>query len=240
MRTLLTIAASLFVGSAFAADLPVRSINKAPEAQFYASPWDGFYVGGAIGYGWIKGSGNGSACNEAGCLVNSFETSPQGVVGGGHIGLGGRFAGNWYVGGEGAFGIGNVDGTAQNPGFIGNINSKTHTLFSVSGRIGYIILPNVMIYGGAGWAWAGDEFSVTGTDGSKFTTKPVVDGAMVKAGLEYALDRNWTIGAEWQHYFMKNINAATTATIGPGIPVTVSAKVDTEVDAALLRLNYHF
>jgi outer membrane immunogenic protein len=239
MRTLLTIAASLFATSAFAADLPVRSINKAPDQQFYGSPWDGgLYAGGAIGYGWIKGSGNGSACNE-GCVVDSFETSPQGVVGGGHIGVGGRFGGNWYGGLEGAFGIGNVDGTAQNPGFIGNINSKTHTLFSVSGRLGYIIVPNIMLYGGAGWAWAGEEFSVTGTDGSKFTTKPVADGAMVRFGVEYALNRNWTIGLEGQHYFLKDINAATTAFLGT-VPVTVSAKVNTEVTAAIFRLNYNF
>src|SRR5712691_1154190 len=83
-----------------AADLKVPPAYKAPPAEIYGDPWTGFYAGGAIGYGWDRGSGTGSTMTGFGTGESSFATSPQGVVGGLHLGLGTRFGGNWYIGGE--------------------------------------------------------------------------------------------------------------------------------------------
>lgn len=228
------------IDPAAAADLG-RVATKAPPPPPYTliDPWTGFYIGGAIGYGWNRGAGDGF-CNVGACGTTSFATSPQGVVGGGHAGVGGRFANNWYIGGEVAAGIGTLDGTAQNPGFIGNINSKTNALFSVSGRLGYILTPNIMAYGRLGWAWANSEFTVTGTDGSQFSTKPTVDGALVGAGVDFALTQNWIVGFEYQHYFLSDINTTTTGIIAGAVPVTLSAHVDNHIDTVLGRLSYKF
>jgi outer membrane immunogenic protein len=223
-----------------AADLPLA--NKAPVAAVdYGDPWSGFYIGGAIGYGWNNGDGTGTGTTILGSGSTAFSTSPQGLVGGLHAGIGSHFGGNWYIGGEVAGGIGTLDGTAQNPGFIGNINSKTNALVSVSGRIGYILTPNMMVYARGGWAWANSEFSITGTDGSQFSIKPTVNGAMAGFGTEYALTRNWIAGLEYQHYFLSDMNMSTTGVIlNTGLPVALSGKVDNHIDTVLGRLSYKF
>ena len=231
--------------AAFAADLSRAAPLKAPDAVAYGDPWSGFYIGGAFGYGWNNGDGAGSATTFGNIPAGAtaFSTSPQGFVGGVHAGIMGHLAPSWILGGEAAGGIGTLDGTAQNPGFIGNINSKTNALFSVSGRIGYLLTPSVMLYGRGGWAWASDEFTVTATDGSKFSTKPVANGALLGAGVDYALTANWLVGFEYQHYFLSDINATTSGVLvnnaGP-LPVTLSAHVDNHVDVVLGRLTYKF
>jgi outer membrane immunogenic protein len=241
MKRSLILLASLLSTSAFAADLPTRAPLKAPAIETYVDPWTGFYIGGAVGYGWNNGDGVGSGTTIFGSGSTAFSTSPQGFVGGLHAGVGGRIASNWYIGGELAGGIGTLDGTAQDPGFIGNINSKTNALVSVSGRLGYILTPNMMVYGRGGWAWASDEFTVTFTDGSKFSTKPVANGAMAGAGVDYALSKNWIVGLEYQHYFLSNTNASTMGVIlNTGVPVALSAHVDNHIDTVLGRLSYKF
>src|SRR5258708_3333267 len=105
----LIIAAALLAPiGAQAADLkiPPQAAYKAPPIESYVDPWTGFYIGGAIGYGWNRGAGIASATTESGTGESSFATSPQGVVGGLHLGLGTRFGGNFYIGAEIAGGIG--------------------------------------------------------------------------------------------------------------------------------------
>lgn len=225
---------------AVGADLRIPA-KAAPLEVPYGDPWSGFYIGGAVGYGWNNGDGTGSGTSIFGTSSTAFSTSPQGFVGGLHAGVNGHLAQSWVLGGEIAGGIGTLTGTAQNPGFIGDINSKTNSLVSVSGRLGYLLSPNIMLYGRGGWAWAGEEFTVTGTDGSKFTTKPIANGALAGAGVDFALTRNWIVGLEYQHYFLSQINASTTGVLlNTGVPVALSAHVDNHIDTILGRLTYTF
>ena len=48
----ITFAAAAAMGSAHAADLPVRTYTKAPVLVTPAYDWSGFYLGGHIGGGW--------------------------------------------------------------------------------------------------------------------------------------------------------------------------------------------
>jgi outer membrane immunogenic protein len=241
---LATVAVLFAVTSAQATDLGVRGpINKAPESLPYGDPWTGFYAGGAVGYGWDRGEGTGSATTRFGAGEAPFATSPQGVVGGLHLGLGTRFGGNWYLGGEVAGGIGSIDGTPQDPGLFLKVNSKTHWLGSVSGRLGYIIVPNVMVYGRGGWAWAGAEFTAADAFGGIVSTKPVLSGPMAGAGVEAALTHNWIVGVEYQHYFLGDINKTAAGSITNGevtLPAVFTARVSNNIDTVLARLSYHF
>jgi outer membrane immunogenic protein len=216
-----------FCAHADAADM-AASINKAPVASApYGDPWSGFYIGGAVGYGWIRGTGTFSESEAS----SSFGTSPQGLVGGLHLGTGTRIGGNVYVGAEVAGGVGTLDGTAQNPGFIGNANSKNHWLMSVSGRLGYIVAPNAMVYARGGWAWAGSEFTLNSGPLS-ISTSPTLNGGLLAGGIEVALTPNWIAGLEYQHYFLNDINLP--------IAVGLSARVNDNIDVALARLSYKF
>jgi len=119
IRTFLlsTVALATIAGSAFAADLPSRRAPPvyAPPPPIPVFTWTGFYVGGQVGYEF--GRSNAFAYNAAtggGLAANS--SSPDGVIGGGHIGylfstqslpvLGSLFGGN----GSAGFGTGGVIG----------------------------------------------------------------------------------------------------------------------------------
>ncbi|HKD30756.1 MAG TPA: porin family protein, partial [Xanthobacteraceae bacterium] len=81
MRKLLLSAAAtiLIAGPAFAADLGVRPPPAAPA--FIATPWDGFYIGGNLGYGstdftateGVAGVSDSTSLNGAGVL-GGFQT----------------------------------------------------------------------------------------------------------------------------------------------------------------------
>jgi outer membrane immunogenic protein len=243
MKYLLVSVALLVATSAQAADIKGAPTYKAPAIETYVDPWTGVYIGGAVGYGWDRGAGSASATTSFGAGESSFATSPQGVVGGLHLGLGTRFGGNWYIGGEVAGGIGSIDGTPQNPGLFLSVNSKTHWLGSLSGRLGYIITPNLMVYGRGGWAWAGAEFTAADAFGGTVSTKPVLDGPMLGAGIETALTSHWIVGVEYQHYFLGDINMSAAGSVTDGkftVPAVFSSRVSNNVDTVLGRLSYHF
>jgi outer membrane immunogenic protein len=245
-RLLSTLAASLFAASAFAADLKVPPAYKAPvSVQDYGDPWSGFYVGAAAGYGWNRGSGNASATTEGGkggSGVSSFETSPQGFIGGVHAGFGGH-SGSWYFGAEGDIGIGTLDGTPQHPGLAFELNSKTRWATSIRGRLGYILMPNLMVYGTGGWSWVGSEFTATDAAGNGISTKPVLGGPVLGGGFEVAVTRNWLARLEYRHYFLSDANLASNGFITNGqvtIPAAFAANVSNNVDAVLAGLSYKF
>lgn len=242
MKKLLLLS-TLLVSPAMAADMAKPLPVKALPADTTYDPWTGFYIGGAVGYGWDRGAGNGAAATAGGAGESSFATSPQGFVGGLHLGVGTRFAGNWYAGLEGAGGIGTLDGTPQNPGLAFNVNSKNHWLVSISGRLGYILTQNMMVYGRGGWGWAGSEFTANDIFGNTFSTKPVLDGPLLGGGVEVALTQNWLVGLEYQHYFLGDINAATggvVVTPNGNVPAVFSARVSNNIDTVLGRLTYKF
>jgi len=242
MKKLLLLS-TLLVSPAMAADMAKPLPVKALPADTTYDPWTGFYIGGAVGYGWDRGAGNGAAATAGGAGESSFATSPQGFVGGLHLGVGTRFAGNWYAGLEGAGGIGTLDGTPQNPGLAFNVNSKNHWLVSISGRLGYILTQNMMVYGRGGWGWAGSEFTANDIFGNTFSTKPVLDGPLLGGGVEVALTPNWLVGLEYQHYFLGDINATTggvVVTPNGNVPAVFSARVSNNIDTVLGRLTYKF
>jgi outer membrane immunogenic protein len=87
-------------GLALAADMVVKAPPPAP-----VNSWTGFYVGGNIGYSWVKASGdlNDPAIaffSGLGSLPTSFSESlkPKGAIGGGQFGYNYRINPTWVVG----------------------------------------------------------------------------------------------------------------------------------------------
>ncbi len=216
--------------------------TKVPPPVPMVVPYDyfnGFYIGGHAGVGWDRGAG--TAFDPFGSV--DFNTAPFGFVGGLHAGAGTRLGGNFYLGIEGDGDVATMDGTLQNPGFIGDINSKNRWLASIRGRFGYILVPNLMVYGTAGWGWAGSDFTVTGTDGTQFSTSPTLNGAVAGAGLEYALSHNWGIRVQYLHYFLGDFHAGAAGIVcanGCTGIVPLGANVTHNIGAATAGISYHF
>ncbi|MEJ0050639.1 MAG: outer membrane beta-barrel protein [Methylovirgula sp.] len=198
---------SAILGSvAMAADLPSE---KGPPV--YAPPppvfsWTGVYIGGQVGYEWGHTS---VALDVPGGPATGFHD--QGVVGGGHVGynyeigsLGGFLPGLGGTGGGIVVGIeGDVNGasyTGSDPALAGTIllRDRTEVDASIRGRVG-VAFDRVLIYGTGGAAFGSirNSLDAPGLIGEAHETGRV--GWTAGGGIEYAIDNNWSIRAEYRY-----------------------------------------
>jgi outer membrane immunogenic protein len=156
------IVALIAAGPALAADLPL----KAPPPVVAAWNWSGFYIGGHVGYGWGRNSQTDINDPFFFGKFSNFGTTgfdPKGFLGGVHAGA------NWQsgsiVGGlEGDLSFTDIKGSSLNSVAInlggGSVSSGQAALSgtfdllgSGRGRLGYLVSPNVLLYGTGGLVW---------------------------------------------------------------------------------------
>jgi len=99
---LASIAAIAFAGSAYAADF---SVNP-PPPPVPVFTWTGIYAGGQVGYAWGNDKPTWLVESPFIDFTDTFNDSPQGVIGGAHAGYNQQFD-KWVIGVEGS-----VDGTS--------------------------------------------------------------------------------------------------------------------------------
>ncbi len=242
LRTLLQGAAlaALASGSALAADLPRRTAP--PAAPIYAPPvftWTGFYVGLNAGvaidasqyqFSPFFASGNSGAVGftGGGQLGYNWQTGP--LVVGLETDLNYRSSQNNSGGG---FGMGAVGSGA---GYFGTLR----------GRVGFTPMDRMMIYATGGLAYGNTNFpgSVAGIDG--FGGAHALYGGgnagtsvgwTVGGGAEYALNRNWSIKAE---YLYVSLGGKSTNYIDAVSGLPIVANANTRDHIARVGVNYHF
>jgi outer membrane immunogenic protein len=137
-------------GPTLAADLPVQPAVYAPPPF----SWTGLYLGGQIGYAW--GNNNASLFFPT-VLLSSlyFNNSPQGVIGGAHVGYNLQIN-QWVLGVEGS-----VDGTSLSKGVFlsaagtpATITTRAEDQGSIRARAG-IAFDRALIYATGGAAFTG-------------------------------------------------------------------------------------
>jgi outer membrane immunogenic protein len=189
---------------AAAADIPYGQ-----EPPAYTPPplftWTGLYLGGQIGYAW----GTDTA------TVNPFGFStaytPNGVVGGAHVGY--NYQLNQFVAGL----EGDVEGAgisqSHNPGGFVVYKTELPVQGSIRARLG-VAFDRVLIYATGGAAFAGFQTTISGfgVDQSSQTRA----GWTVGGGLEYAVTGNWSIRAEYRYTDFGTFSQSTPFTFGFG------------------------
>jgi outer membrane immunogenic protein len=201
-------AAATFAGTAFAADL------APPPPPVPIFTWTGLYVGGQIGYAWGQDPVTWSGIsNDDELAAGTFSHTPQGVIGGAHVGYNLQYN-QWLV-----LGIeGTVDGTSlrhtavvpvndffgETPGSL-TATSRADVQGSVRGRIG-ITFDRVLIYGTGGVAFTGFNTTITdttgfftGVPGTSATFSNTRAGWTAGGGIEYAVTDNWWVRAEYRY-----------------------------------------
>jgi outer membrane immunogenic protein len=185
-------AVAAVAGSALAADLPSR---EAPPVYVPPPPiftWTGLYVGAQIGYAWGKDSL--TVTDPNGIQVISGSYTPGGVIGGALVGYNLQL--NSLVAGV----EGDVEGTgySQSASFGGaTFSTRIPVQGSVRVRLG-LALDRALLYVTGGAAFAGfDNTYLTGL-GYDSVSKTRT-GWTVGGGIEYALNTNWTIRAEYRY-----------------------------------------
>ena len=181
---------TLVGGSAFAADLSVAPIYKAPPVVTPpAYNWSGFYLGANGGGSWGT-----SSWDSAG----SFNLS--GAVVGGTLGA------NWQVGhvvlgAEGDVDWSNLKGSTTSAGCPAGCSTNNDWLATVRGRAGYAF-DRVLPYVTGGLAVGDIKAATPGFAGENQTNA----GWTAGGGLEFALTNNWTAKAEYLHVDLGNMN----------------------------------
>jgi outer membrane immunogenic protein len=194
--------------AALAADLPAR---RAPPPVFIPPPiftWAGVYVGGQIGYAW------GTSNSYIVATPFAQSNSPEGVIGGAHIGY--NYQINQFVVGL----EGDVDGSSFSKS---TFDTPTGTTFgmkipvegSARGRIGYA-WDRTLFYATGGAAFADIKHTYVGLFNPAapfFSNSATRVGWTVGGGLEYAVTNNWSVRGEYRYTdFGRNADA-----IGTGI-----------------------
>jgi outer membrane immunogenic protein len=158
-------AVALFSGTAHAADLP-RPYVKAPPPRAAVVNWTGCYVGGGGGYGLFRQQ-NTEFVEPHSIVAPAFtvRTQVSGTADAGGSGWFGtvqggcdyQFAGplgNWVIGAFADYDFASIKGQLNPPGDTLFGQEKLTDKWSVGGRLGYLIMPNVLTYFSAGYTEA--------------------------------------------------------------------------------------
>lgn len=246
--------AIVVAGSALGADLgmPTKAPMVAPVPTYN---WNGFYIGGHVGYGWGHTSEN--VFDPAGTLVDSVGFDSNGAFGGGQIGLNYMLTPNWVLGLEADISGADIKGSVSACAATGCAtgNTKVDDFGTVRGRIGYA-WNNVLFYGTGGWAWGhvdadrqitcvvpgggicpgGPSPSVlTGQSASASGTE---SGWAAGGGIEWGFLPNWTVKVEYLHLEFDGIGHDYAY---PGFPTAFRhINADTGIDTVRIGVNYLF
>jgi outer membrane immunogenic protein len=273
-RTLLSgVSVAALNCSAFAADMPI----KAPPAILAAPySWTGFYGGIHAGVGWpVHRDGSATAqtftdipVTIAQPLQSLDAKSNPFPFGGIQVGYNWRLGERWLVGTEADF---SWSSPTQSAGVLTNGSSIANDVIAtrgldwfgtVRGRAGYLINPSLLAYatGGLAYGRTRNEFSQTITGPSIFAiptgtlSVSVLDrasnvsvGWTAGAGLEWALDRKWSVKFEYDYLaFDDGVVSSTEVIFTSGAKGGSFRRVsnvhgpDNSVHAFQVGLNYHF
>ena len=206
-RPLLLLAGLAAAAPAFAGDLPYSPPPpQAPLVPVFT--WNGLYLGGQIGYGW----GTDTLTVYPFGFGTNF--SPNGVLGGAHVGY--NFQMNQFVAGL----EGDVEGTGISRKFSpGGVLYSTQIPVqgSICGRLG-VAFDRVLLYATGGGEFAGFDTSYTGfgyDQGSQTRA-----GWTVGGGIEYAVTDNWSVRAEYRYADFGHLTDITPFVFGFGSTVT--------------------
>ena len=231
------------------------------QPAWYASPyrsWTGCYLGGNGGGIWshtdttwvseIAGPAPGplSPVQSRGSITSS------GWAVGGQMGCDYQFNTNWIIGIRGMWDGSSATGSRDIPlPNLGNFSSgqTDHTdlrsFETVTGRLGFLVNPVVMLYGVGGVAWVQNRFAVTqaqgvgGVIGEISASSNTRTGYDVGTGLSWMVGPNWELWAEYDHmgFGTKTISMrgeGTFAGFVEGFDQTLN------VDKVLVGINWRF
>jgi outer membrane immunogenic protein len=266
-----------------AADLtpePAPIYTKAPLIPLWS--WTGFYVGGDVGAKWGDDKWTAASLRDSptpislpidGTSPTTFNTTAARV--GAYAGYNWQFAPRWITGVEGDYGYSNK--TRSNIGFPGCEEAGGCTVgfvvtpnglplggdltsvdlrwdASARARLGYLVTPDLLLYGTGGAAW--QNIQVTGTCGG-FAASPYCNGPpqpnlssitqgatrtgwTVGAGVEWHAWGNWLLRGEYRFADFGTWNSVFPFGTTPASNNTYRFQVQTETHIATVGLAYKF
>jgi outer membrane immunogenic protein len=239
LRGSVVLSTLVFAGSAIAADMPVKA--RAPIDPPYS--WTGFYGGinGGMAIGTSCWTYLPGAVGFAAVAVPSDEGchSPKGAFGGVQLGYNWQL-GSWVLGVEANGDWGKIKGDSESILFANNHLQTTIKHFGTGvGRVGYAVMPTVLIYakGGAGWESADYVRYVTSTGVVTATANETRLGWAGGAGAEWAFRPNMSVAVD---YTYMGFGQKTLQFLTPAGVFGINEQVSQKLQAVTLKLNYKF
>jgi outer membrane immunogenic protein len=226
----------------FSADMRVKPVYKAPVAAPSAYNWTGCYFGGNVGYGWER---NHSIDVDVAPFDAGTDTG-SGIVGGGQAGCDLQIANNWVLGVQGMFNGSGVEGSHQYSGTpTETLGFKAKWFGSLTGRIGYAVQSNALLYLRGGAAWARHSYTDVDTSGVQFdpyagSASATRSGWTIGGGIEYAFQKNWSVFAEYSYIDLGSRNVSLTYNCGAicGFNNPYPYKEQHRLQTVLFGINY--
>jgi outer membrane immunogenic protein len=165
-----------FTGAALAADMAVLGqYQTVPVAPRYS--WTGCYIGVNMGGGAAPQSRVDTLGIFAPPGTSLGDMTARGVVGGGQLGCDYQ-VGSFVFGLQGLLDLSGMKGSNVLPTTILVNNSFVQTVATFTGRVGYTVLPTLLLYGKFGGAFAHDIYNISVPNGEDV---PFFPGTMTVA-----------------------------------------------------------
>jgi outer membrane immunogenic protein len=243
--------------AAGAADLPRKAPALAPVIA--PSLWTGFYIGGNLGGAWTRADGRWDPIALVGAFgVNSTsgDFNQSGFIGGVQAGYNWQFATAWVAGIEGDWSWLSADGSftapwiltatglPTGPGFFSTMNMDPKWLATLRGRIGYLIVPQALLYFTGGGAWAKIDYSGLATNSFDYTTttsfSDISAGYVLGGGVEWLFSNHWMLRGEYLFYhFNSSKYVRVNFPPGPNFPSDYTWG-DLDLNQVRVALSYKF
>jgi len=267
----------LLAGPAFAADL-AKPVYKAPSAVAPGFTWTGCYLGADAGGAWAKQSAGTTTTGNPNTVPtpqqNVFFLEPQAdtagdlsndgsAIGGLYVGCNYQFRSGLVLGAEADFNWTSAGGSFNGPNIAipgglqsGGVSMSSNTRWAASlrARLGYAVMPNVLVYGTGGGAWAATDY--TGIDtfsppppNNVSLTNPLSTvfsnaqtGWVAGAGVEWApWSNNWILRLEYLHYQFGGVSSTVTGKDPIGLPIATTFNFgDLKLDTVRAGISYKF
>jgi outer membrane immunogenic protein len=260
-----------------AADLILRKAPPpAPAAP--APTWTGFYAGANAGYGWVDPTASFTANPEpaGGGLAGLVQSGPpidfnmMSAVGGGQLGYNWQSSQQWLAGVEADIDFGNLQGggsanylSSIHQAMASTADERVDWFSTIRGRLGYLPLNNLLLYGTGGVAIAGVKQDVAYNNNGAATvadqdgncapgpgacyagsSSRTAIGWTAGGGLEYAFADRWSARTEYLYIDLgdNNFTESVPYTNTPGVPASTINVHYTPTILQVVRagLNYRF
>jgi len=206
-------------------------LSRVPAAYKALPPvlaWTGCYVGFNVGGGWSQ-----ATVSDPVTGTSLGTVSPGGFVGGGQLGCDYQ-AGQFVFGIQGMIDGADIRGSQLQPNGIVTSYLNIPWIETLTGRVGFAVLPSTLIYAKGGAAWVRDNITTTVGGATTGTGIVTPNGWTVGAGAEFMFLGNWSVFAEYDYLGFGNNQVSLIPPAGAGIPINFSHNVQT----ILIGLNY--
>ncbi|GLR88295.1 outer membrane protein [Bradyrhizobium iriomotense] len=231
-------------GAASAADLAARPYTKAPVVAAPITSWTGCYLGGGGGAAMTNNDSNLYDPVAGVALTSNVTTGARGWFGTVQGGCDYQFQ-NWVVGAFADYDFMDVHGdTALFPGLSGQ--QKQDWQWAVGGRVGYLILPQLLTYVSGGYTqahWKDTTLNALGFGPVLTSPGFTKSGWFIGTGDEYALTTFlpglfWKTEYRYSEFDRQNGPINDTAGVFTGINSTQKLREHSVRSELVYRFNW--